>query len=366
MEYKSFISDFKEIDGRAVTGLAAIFGNIDLGSDRIIKGAFKKTIKEGMKHIRHLWQHSFRDPPVAAIKELKEVSRRELPAGIQDEYPEATGGLQVTREYLDTIRGNEVLQGIIAGAIKEMSFGFDPIKFDFDEEKKAPPQLVRNLREIRLWDISDVNWGANPATVAVKAAVPFKDTGKDETGAWKAPTLGDFTSELWADMSSAEKSRIANHYAWAEQMPPETFGGVKLPHHRGGKSGVGPAVWRGVAAAMAAMMGARGGVEIPTADRKGVYNHLAKHYAQFDKEPPAFKFIEAMGSILLISEEDMKNGMDGYFESRVIKVEKAISDLRELLITAEPLEIDGTDPALTELTLDRLDILTRQLDVLGV
>ena len=45
-------------------------------------------------------------------------------------------------------------------------------------------------------------------------------------------------------------------------------------------------VWRGVAAAMAALMGARGGVDIPAADKRSVYTHLARHYAQFDREPP--------------------------------------------------------------------------------
>jgi len=47
MEYKSFVSQTKEIEGRKVAGFAAIFGNIDLGNDRMFNGAFKKTIKEG-------------------------------------------------------------------------------------------------------------------------------------------------------------------------------------------------------------------------------------------------------------------------------------------------------------------------------
>ena len=39
---------------------------------------------------------------------------------------------------------------------------------------------------------------------------------------------------------------------------------------------------------MAALMGARGGVDIPTQDRRAVYNHLARHYRQFKREPPEF------------------------------------------------------------------------------
>lgn len=39
-------------------------------------------------------------------------------------------------------------------------------------------------------------------------------------------------------------------------------------------------------------MGARGGVRIPSGDRRGVYNHLKKHYAQFGKEAPDFRYVE--------------------------------------------------------------------------
>lgn len=173
MEYKSVPSfTSKDIDGRTVTGLAAIFGNVDAFGDRIFKGAFKKTIKENSKRVKHLWQHDGRVPPVAAIKEMVEVGRGSLPQEVKDAFPEAKGGLQVTRDYLDTPRGSEVLEGIKSGAINEMSFAFDTIKVDFEGD--ADEKQIRNLRELKLWDTSDVNWGMNEATVAAKSAAPFK------------------------------------------------------------------------------------------------------------------------------------------------------------------------------------------------
>jgi len=30
-------------------------------------------------------------------------------------------------------------------------------------------------------------------------------------------------------------------------------------------------------------------VDIPDSDRRGVYNHLASHYRDFDREPPEFR-----------------------------------------------------------------------------
>lgn len=167
MEYKSFVHQIKQIDGRTVTGFAGIYGNVDSGNDRTWPGAFKKTIKERADRVRHLWQHDLTQPPIAAIRELREVGKADLPPELLERYPDATGGLLVTREYLDTPRGDEVLKGIISGAVSEMSFGYDPVKYDFEGDAKAGTQ-IRNLRECRLWDTSDVNWGMNEATLAAK------------------------------------------------------------------------------------------------------------------------------------------------------------------------------------------------------
>lgn len=173
MEYKVLLAAPKDIEGRTVTGMAAVTGNIDSGHDRIFKGAFKKTIRENGKRVKHLWMHDPWQPPTAVLKELVEIGVDDLPDGVKKEYPEATGGLQVAREYLDTPRGSEILEGIKAGAITEMSFGYNPIKYDFEEIKdgELKGMMVRNLKEVRIWDVSDVTWGMNAATVAAKLAI---------------------------------------------------------------------------------------------------------------------------------------------------------------------------------------------------
>ena len=40
---------------------------------------------------------------------------------------------------------------------------------------------------------------------------------------------------------------------------------------------------------MTVVNGARGGVDIPDRDRRKVYDHLARHYGEFDEEPPEYK-----------------------------------------------------------------------------
>jgi|GEM_PF-4956545 len=97
---------------------------------------------------------------------------------------------------------------------------------------------------------------------------------KDE--AWDGP----------AEVAAAEVSDLKVMCTWVDSEEPDNKGSYKLPHHKASGHAV---VWRGVTAAMGALLGARGGVNIPDADRKGVYNHLARHYKEFDEEPPEFK-----------------------------------------------------------------------------
>ena len=161
---------------RVRTGIAAVFGNVDSVGDITHPGSFAKTLSEGRPRFKHLWNHRSADPPIAHILEIKEIGRGELPDEIRQQSPEATGGLLVAREYYDNELGNWVMKGIEKGDITEMSFGFDVINY---EEKKEgtedSPRYIRELKELKLYDTSDVLWGMNAATVAAgaKNAMPL-------------------------------------------------------------------------------------------------------------------------------------------------------------------------------------------------
>ncbi len=364
MEFKSFASDLSAVEDRTVTGIAAVIGNVDDSGDMIMPGAFNKTLQENIKRIRHLWQHDSSSPPVAVIKRVREVSRKSLPQSLLDAFPEAQGGLEVEREYLDTPRGNEILQGIAKGAISEMSFGYDVIKAKINQKSS-----IRELHEVRLWDISDVNWGMNPATMAVKTAVPYKDTGKaPEDTPWEAPNLGDFTDMTFADLDGAEKRRIMAHFAFSAEIPPETYGSLKLPHHQAARSGVGRVVWNGVRAAMGALMGARGGVDIPEADRRAVYDHLAKHYAEFNKTPPDYKYIVLSSAVkaIMTSDTPLELGLPEWrlSKQRIEGYMLGLQAINDLLTEAEPL-ISGPDQHSLDEMLLRLEIAKRELLLYG-
>ena len=54
MEFKNLpLLDLKiDMDRRTFEGYAAAFGNVDSGDDRILKGAFRKTIQNDSKQSR--------------------------------------------------------------------------------------------------------------------------------------------------------------------------------------------------------------------------------------------------------------------------------------------------------------------------
>lgn len=79
MEYKALPTFVKAVEDRTVTGIASVFGNVDSYGDIVQRGAFKKTVQENARRIRHLWMHDPYQPPTAVVRSLREVGTDELP-----------------------------------------------------------------------------------------------------------------------------------------------------------------------------------------------------------------------------------------------------------------------------------------------
>lgn len=118
-----------------------------------------------------------------------------------------------------------------------------------------------------------------------RKAIPPHSTDKaPEDAAWDGP----------AEVAKADatESVLRRMHTWVdEDADPDTKRAYKLPHHLAS----GEVVWRGVAAAMARLLQA--GTQIPDGDRRGVYNHLRRHYEQFDREPPEFRSNEELAAL---------------------------------------------------------------------
>ena len=115
-------------------------------------------------------------------------------------------------------------------------------------------------------------------------------TKAEETRPWDGEAARHRLAE-WAggpDKDDVDWGKYQKGFTWFDSEKKETFEAYKLPHHDVADGSL-LTVWNGVKAAMGALLGARGGTDIPDGDRRGVYDHLAKHYRQFDKDVPEFR-----------------------------------------------------------------------------
>lgn len=174
MEHKTLSFEIKAIDydGRTLEGFGAAFGNLDQVGDIIHPGAFKKTLVERGGKIKFLWQH---DPGE--------------PIGKLIEAHEEAGGLFVKAIISDTQRGRDALALLKDKAIGEMSIGYDTVKGGMDYSKDTKGNTVRNLREIKLFEISLVTFPANDQ--AVVTSVKEQDVTPDEGGYIVPPEIAE-------------------------------------------------------------------------------------------------------------------------------------------------------------------------------
>jgi len=170
-----------------------------------------------------------------------------------------------------TVSAKEGIKGIYCIDCKKI------ITFVFDKRKGWTMEKAKKWMEEHGKTIVDIEAKELEIEIEEKGVIPYKETPK-------APEDEDW--DAGKEVKQAEVEDLKVMCAWFDSENPDIKASYKLPHHKAKSHAV---VWRGVAAAMAALLGARGGVDIPEKDKKGVYNHLAKHYKQFDKEPPEFR-----------------------------------------------------------------------------
>ena len=99
------------------SGYGAVFENIDSGGDIIEPGAFTKTLAEGWERVKVLALHNDCWLPIGRPVELREEPN----------------GLFISGKISDTTMGRDVKVLLKDGVLNELSIGYDPIIFDYDE-----------------------------------------------------------------------------------------------------------------------------------------------------------------------------------------------------------------------------------------
>jgi HK97 family phage prohead protease len=129
-------------DEGTFSGYASLFDVVDLGRDRVRRGAFAASLaRRGTAGVRMLWQH---DPAE--------------PIGIWLTIEEDERGLLVRGRLEPAVeRGREALALIRRGAIDGLSIGFRAARSTIERTTR-----IRELVEIDLWEISLVTFPMLP------------------------------------------------------------------------------------------------------------------------------------------------------------------------------------------------------------
>ncbi|NEG56140.1 HK97 family phage prohead protease [Bifidobacterium platyrrhinorum] len=157
LDHKSFqVKELTEDDGGGegvFRGYASTWER-DMYDDVIVKGAFANTLSadypDGGAHIPIHWQHKDGSPFDVIGETL---------SAVEDEH-----GLLVTARLDTSIpEGQRAYELLKRGLIHQMSIGFVAQKTAFveDEESKSPWDGYREIREIKLFEISLVQLAAN-------------------------------------------------------------------------------------------------------------------------------------------------------------------------------------------------------------
>jgi len=287
---------------------------------RIENDEIRKMIDNG--EIYHVSiEESFRDAEVKNGVKPEGIVFTGLALLTKDVLP----GLPLTRIYKSTDR---VLESFENHMLKEVKRELG--EKEVEEQRKTCDLCGRPLSDFievgrfrlhpqcmqRFWQIASQIFHFSE-----KAVAPHDGPKAPEDHEWDARAAEQRIRKWASSDGSGDKDKIdwgkyRQAFAWYDPEHADDFGGYKLPHHDvvDGRLCV---VWRGVAAAMATLMGARGGVDIPRSDRRAVYLHLARHYRQFNREPPEFReVLETYARMLEETVEEQKKTIQKLSEEK--------------------------------------------------
>lgn len=274
MEVKCIGGMITEVKEEAVNGVPVgiVMGyiatwDLDRGNDRFSKGAFEDSLIE-----------------------LRTLNR---PIRFKDHHFRTIGGFPIDRVHedekglfgvgninLDVQQGRELFALAKQGIITDFSIGFSPVEFEMDGD-------IRIIHKAIVWEGSLVDEPMNTAATVteVKAVVPFQDLPlADQSRQWDSTAAKTRVREI-TDSDEEPTAAYRKAFVWFDAAESNLFSAYKLPI-ADIINGQMMAVPRGIFAAAGALLGARGGVDIPDVDRPKAIRHLERYYAKMDLESP--------------------------------------------------------------------------------
>lgn len=185
----------KDEPGR-FTALVSVFGNVDSVRDRVMPGAFAKTLEEdGLPPL--VWSHQWGIPPIGKTNDAKETDE---------------GLLIDATLFVDPADGHDLARqinaGLREGSLNQFSFAYDVIAARYVEEDGIGE--VRELEELKLIEVGPCLLGANEATrvIAPPKSIALAIDGLDAKG-W---------DELLTELKHGDKAGARNSTKDAERL----------------------------------------------------------------------------------------------------------------------------------------------------
>ena len=165
LQTKSARASFKAVSDAPVgtfEAIVSVFGNVDLGGDRVIKGAFAKTLSDWEASgdpIPVIWSHEWDDP------------QSHIGYVIQAEEREEGLYVKALLDVENNDRAAYVARLLKERRVREFSFGY--FTRGFEDVKDPEFGNVREITEIDLFEVGPTLLGMNPETVLLQAASAF-------------------------------------------------------------------------------------------------------------------------------------------------------------------------------------------------
>jgi HK97 family phage prohead protease len=178
-------------DGTA-TALVSVFGNVDLGGDRVLPGAFTRSLEEWQAKgdpIPVIWSHDW-DNPESFVGWADPAEIRETDAG-----------LEVPMKFdLDRPRAEQVHHLLKTRRVTQFSFGY--FVRAYQDVEDADYGTVRELADVDLFEVGPTLLGMNPETELLQAASALRGLRDSRVLSAKAETIREAYEALGSVLES--------------------------------------------------------------------------------------------------------------------------------------------------------------------
>ena len=188
---------------------------------------------------------------------------------------------------MDTEAGRDAFSNVAGDFVREWSVGFNiPKESDVSQEGSDVSTVVRRIANLDWVEVSSVIRGSSPSTetVAAKSSPVTEEKGAipSHLTAWVEDA---WDGSLMRGRIKGGAAILRAAHAWVDpEGDPELKSSYKYLHHHIGRNGRGGAAnVRAITTALANLNARR--TAIPENDRRGVYNHLARHLREAGRKP---------------------------------------------------------------------------------